>query len=596
MLIGFENDDWSHVLAYKSLGKTPLSKILYVWTTKEGIYYTMLTYYTGILFDVFGFDYPRYDAFNIGLKIIATLSVYPMIVLIFKRRLLAFLATILYAISYDSVGGLTYVNRGIDYIAITIMNLFFICYYFSIIKNSRLWLPLSCITLLASFILSSSRIYPILGVILLIEVVWCLKNGFKNSIKASILRILILFLPVALLIFPAKKIVYVGYGGPVVNLTKIVNGNWDITLLPFAGLGHLFMNGNQPSIITQSNPYTFTGYLSFITGFSFIFVVLTAFLKFFLPLSKRDFLVIIFVNFVLQILIYFISTHFLSIPKILWSRGDENIYWIQKYFVFIGVYFTVIAFFYFLKFYMNNLNNRILWAVIMGPIFALIFIAGYWVILGQAIEGFGRYLQVPALGTSLFLAALLTLFYDKKLSILKPIKILLILILISFALRNSQKNLDLSFRLGSSRNSYVHKYFQETFINLLQKKGIIDHKQVLFYFEVPKESARDNYGQLLDLSNFMKYMPLRLGSRERCIGLIYYKKQLEETIIQVKGGKKTISYPSTCIGRYTDENLVNWSQRLITYKLADFHAFWLDRNGFIDITDKVINSLAIKEY
>src|SRR3989344_6519792 len=114
---GFTPDDWGLLLFYKTLGDNPLSKIGYVWEVK-GAYTTGPIYFIGILNDFFGLNYQAYQITNIVLKTLATLSVFPLILIIFKRRLLAVLTTFFYGTSYMGSRSLEYVVKGTDYLAI----------------------------------------------------------------------------------------------------------------------------------------------------------------------------------------------------------------------------------------------------------------------------------------------------------------------------------------------------------------------------------------------------------------------------------------------------------------------------------------------
>jgi hypothetical protein len=127
--LGFTPDDWRLLFFYQSLGDNPFSKILYVWSVK-GAYTTSQVYYIGILNYFFGLNYQLYQVTNIVIKTIATVSIFPLVLIIFKRRLLAFLTTLLYGASFMGSKSLEYVVKGTDYLAIIPMNIFFIFYYY----------------------------------------------------------------------------------------------------------------------------------------------------------------------------------------------------------------------------------------------------------------------------------------------------------------------------------------------------------------------------------------------------------------------------------------------------------------------------------
>src|SRR3989344_5614068 len=82
---GFTPDDWGLLFFYKTLGNNPLAQILYVWSVK-GVYTTGPIYFIGILNDFFNFLYQYFQITNIVLKTLATLVLFPLTLVVFKRR------------------------------------------------------------------------------------------------------------------------------------------------------------------------------------------------------------------------------------------------------------------------------------------------------------------------------------------------------------------------------------------------------------------------------------------------------------------------------------------------------------------------------
>lgn len=473
--MGFETDDWNYLLYYKSLGNNPFPKMLDVWINTAGVYKTMSIYWVGVLSDILGLDYPKFNLVNIFFKIIASISVYPLVLIIFKRHLLAFLATLLYAISWGATGALTYVSRGPDYVAITFLNVFFICYYYAVLRRSKLWLTLSSITLLLSFLFAPIRIYPIVAVILLIEFLINFKLGVRNSIKSSLRRLIALLVPSGILILTGR--IHSEVGTPSLTFEKLINGNWDIILEPLSGIGYLLLTNNQYLFLGSMDPHSFKDYLMFLVEkVLLLFVPLTIVLSFLL--SKRFwrfFFIILLINLFLDILVYFISVHYLSIPVPKQSGHDLAVYWFQKYSVLLGIYTLVAAFAYLLIWLKENSKNRVLLALFLGPTFAAIFLYGLWVVLGglNIYGGINRYFQVPALGIALFIAGFLTLIYDKlaKSNLGKVVTIPLILLTLSSIFIISRQEIDLAFNQVSSRNSYLHQSFQNTFMDQRERES-----------------------------------------------------------------------------------------------------------------------------
>ena len=124
----FADVDWMFLLSFKQLSAQyydPISHFINAWT-QWGVY-TYQVYYIGLIDQFFGFNYRNFQIVTLIFKIIATLSIYPVIFLITKSKLAAFLTTLIYAVAYSSVGVMyTVVTSGL-FVAIPFMNLFFIC-------------------------------------------------------------------------------------------------------------------------------------------------------------------------------------------------------------------------------------------------------------------------------------------------------------------------------------------------------------------------------------------------------------------------------------------------------------------------------------
>jgi hypothetical protein len=94
--IGFKPDDWILYFAYKSLDLHPLSKLLEVWGAR-GIYTTYQVYYMGLLESLVGFNYHSFQVVNLIFKALGTLAIFPLVLVIFRSRLLAILTTLFFA-------------------------------------------------------------------------------------------------------------------------------------------------------------------------------------------------------------------------------------------------------------------------------------------------------------------------------------------------------------------------------------------------------------------------------------------------------------------------------------------------------------------
>lgn len=193
--IGFTPDDWSFVFWYKSLGDNPLSKLPQAWQ-ERGPYTTFFLYYLGGLVDIWGINYQAIGLTNITIKVLATVSIFPMVLIVFKNRLLAFISVLLYAISYSAVGSLEFAVKGGDYLSIFFMNIFLISYYLLVKKGLKTrWLPISCILLTLTLISSTIRSYPLLILVPLIEIFIWTQERTQIRAKIGLSRLFLLYLP-----------------------------------------------------------------------------------------------------------------------------------------------------------------------------------------------------------------------------------------------------------------------------------------------------------------------------------------------------------------------------------------------------------------
>lgn len=602
MSTGFALDDWGAVLTIKSLMPIAVDKIFYYSWIYLGMHHAMQFFYIATLFTLFGFNYPTYNIVNIILKIIATLSIFPLIILIFKRKSLAVLTTIIYAISYSATGALTYVLQGVYYIGIIFMNIFFIFYYGGVTKNSKIQLFLACLSLILAYWFAPGRIYPIFAFILLIEFFLNFRYGFKKMIKGSVIRLTLFYMPILLLMLTGKKD-YSQLGTPSQTFQDVANGNWRVILNPLSGLGYLLLPGDYWTIFGNPVILGFGDYFDILMKENFLVLIpLTIILS--LIISKNIFkfsFLILAINFIISILIFFVATHHLSIPVNLRVGWDEFSFWKQQYFTLFGVYILTISCVCFWSYWKNK--NKVNWpllAAAIGPVFAFIFLIGMWLILGRVMTfyiGVNRYFPFASLGASLFVAAILVQTFDRASRISAVAKVIAkaaILLCLFFIFQISSKEIDIGFHGANVRNSYLHQHFQENFMTQVQVEKIKDKNSVLFYFDLPDERQEKYFEQAIDLSNFSRWMYLRLEAKEdKCIGVISDEAKLKEAV-KVEGGKSVLFHPNSgCIGRW-DKISSYQTDKEISYEPQNFFAYRVTGDNFADVTDEFLQKLQLK--
>lgn len=251
---GFTGDDWRLLFNYKTFAK-PLSRILEVWSDK-GPYLTTQFYYIGLLDKFFGFNLPLFQIINIFFKIFASITLYFLILRIFKDYFLAYLSAFIFSIIHSSAGALQYVVKGTEYLGIGFMNLFFYYYYIAIVQNSTKLIYISSLFLFIAFLLSPIRLYPLYALVFLVEVYLAIR---MKKILLSISRLIILFFPIIFLLMAITGNTS-GYLNGTINFIKdILQGNWQYLLLPFKALGYTLLGNDQLQFLHLTAEYVGIG-------------------------------------------------------------------------------------------------------------------------------------------------------------------------------------------------------------------------------------------------------------------------------------------------------------------------------------------------
>lgn len=240
--MGMTGDDWDLLFAYKTFDPQPLYRIPYVWLMK-GPYITIYFLYIGILEGILGLNYQLFQIINICFKIFASITLFLLISRIFKNYLLASVSAIMFSIIHSSAGAFWYVVKGTEYLAIGFMNLFLMFYYYAIIRNSLRLTVFTSLVLVTAFMLSPIRIYPLLGLIFLIETYLIFKK--YASLSRSFFRLIILYLPI-IFIADARRGSYSGYLNGIISIINgIKDGNWHYLLLPLNALSYTILGNDQ---------------------------------------------------------------------------------------------------------------------------------------------------------------------------------------------------------------------------------------------------------------------------------------------------------------------------------------------------------------
>ncbi len=594
---GFTGDDWLLLFDYKTTISPSvifLDKIFGVFHTK-GIYTAYQALYIGILESFFKGNYQAYQITNIIFKILATLSLYPLILVIFKRRLLAFLTTVLYAISYSSAGALQFVVKGSDYLAIFFMNIFLLSYYYSFKIKKRSLLLISSILLFLSFILSPIRMYPLLLFIIFVEVfIWIKRKGLLGLV-ISLLRLLLILAPFLMMLLLLYKSTGNYLNGPFVIYNFLSYGNYQLLLSPFAGLGYTFLPNDYWFIFGRLNLDNFKDYLVFLLrGPIIIYSIITILIGFLITARKKTRFTFIFgvilVNIAFEIICYFLITNLRGIA----GPNVKGFYPVSTYAIFLGFFCLSLGFASLFTWFKNR-SNILLLSLFLGPVFSSVFLWGTWLIIGDSLtfkEGIHWYLIIPPIGSSLFLASLMVLGFDRIKRILNPnlkkvlLGFLFLTIFAQYLISNREIHTTFSYLTSIGYGASDQEEIKSKLLSHI--KDPLDKKPTLFYLDASKDLQNQLFFPVTLISGFEKRMHFRNWEIiNGCISLIYDKTILKKSII-IKDGIKGFNANSLCV-----ENSFGVSESEIFYKPDDFYAFRLKNKEVIDIKKSVLEELGL---
>lgn len=599
-------EDWPFLVFYRSLYPNPLASVLDVWTN-TGLHTTAQIYHIGILSDFLGFNYSAYQIVNVVLKAVGTLSFFPLILVLFKNKKLAFIATILFGMSSATAASFLWVVKGSEYLAIATMNIFLITYYYTIQKNSKKLLFLSGLLILIAYLFAPPRMFPLPMLIPLVEIYWLIKTRKFSNLKYSIIRAIMLTLPIILISKPAPVSSIPFTSRPPILFKDIINGNWQNLLDPFAGIGWtLFTNDfwNFFGILEIETFKNLGNYLIFmLRGPVIIFGLFTLFLAPILSKNWKRFFILVFgLNFIFEILLFFIASHHFSIPKELVMPYAPGQFLTTKYPSFIGIYIFIIAFACFLEWRKNKEQDNLYKAIWVGPIFSVVFLWPTWIIMGLLINDYSSvhwYFGIPAMGTTLFMAAILVLFYEKfkHKKIAKSFVTVIIIGIIFIFYQNHGVAIAKQY-LGINPER-VSLDDQSTIQGkLIDKLGSSARNgDLLIYLDIAGDSLNlrrttQYYKEALVVTRFGYWVHFRRSGNgvinNGCIDTIA-DKELLKSIVGLKDGRWVFRYNGYCV----DKPAVFTNKDKIFDDLNNFYAFKLQDGEFIDIKEEILKELKI---
>jgi len=582
--LGMASDDWKLLFSYKTFSTVPLIEILTTWRL-IGPYIHSHIYFIGILESIFGVNFLAFHIASILLKILSILLLYLLILIVSKRRLLAFLGAIIFAIIHSSTGSLQVVIYGTEHLAISLMFIFFIAYYYSfekgkfyhvINKFSLLVVPL---TFLLAFLASPIRIYPLLIFLPLLEIFFLVQVWSKKNLINSAIIIFAIFLPILYLQSMAPRSTSGYFTGGSVLFNQITKGMWQVLILPFSGLGYIFVTDDFLNLLGGSTLILpNTGLYLFLKNIILFYGLLTLLLSLLLSKSPlRFFFSIFFVNLLAEVLLFWSN----SIPGFVKPVG-------------FGIYILIAGFFIFVE-WLTRKKDILLIYLAISVTFSVIFLWSTWLILGGLgfSEPTHRYLVMPSIGASLFIATILTILCDRfrenEMKSFKNLGFIFSAIFLIFFYQTSSKEINRFFNNSLDIGAGAKEQLRMTrsFTDKIKHDNKLPPDPVLVYFETGGQDLRF-YEVTLNLQFFGYWVHLiREPKLNGCVGIT--DKEKLKASMAVKSGQKGFNQDSFCVEH--NGNVYGVGMVPTFYKPENFYAFKLINRDLVDIKQKVLQDL-----
>lgn len=516
---GFRDVDWQVLYFFKLFGNLSLTHLLQE-IRAVGVY-AFESYYVGLLVNFIGINFTALHQVTHIFKIFTAVFVYILVLKLFDRRLLAFITSILYSISYTHAGALFQLSSGGYFLTTIFMILFLISYYYSLFKNILKWAIVASILLAIALALKPERMYPLISLIFIVELFKTIKERFtKEVMVTSLKRTLIILLPVIIFSF-FSHILFKGVNlhlGPYqflfngnITMNSIMKGNMQLLVNPFASLGSIFLYGDYWKSLGQLNFQNLGEYIpSLIFGPVLRLGILTFIL---LPfIYKRSFKltsIILVLVFIFGMLIYILNINWQHINTLVRIHFDPNLIALPAifggYILSLGSLLTIRL--------IKEKDLKLL-PLTAGLSFAFLFVILTWIPsdLQLVFMGPQRYLSIPSIGTGLFIAGLLVIIYDRIKST-KAIKnfagviflLLIPLLMVNYQVANKFFDYELTYAglRGSEQTNMKNKFRQ--LIGEINKE-----ERSLFYFDETMDKENGYFDEGTVMAGFEYWMRVNM--------------------------------------------------------------------------------------
>lgn len=581
MQYGFSPDDVAYITHFTSLTSNPVLKLIQLWHI-HGSYRAPHMYYIGILFNLFGFNYALYDMLALVFKILSIISFYLLIKILFKNNFLSFVTGLIASFHYGSVGSLEMVVRTQDYLLITGINIFLILFCLKNIEKRKIiyWSIIAPLLFLCIFLINPARSYPLLLLIIFLEIVIFFRgdinlSNFKQRIKELIIISVPFFL---LLIFGGTETIF--YNSIIGIIKKASEGNLQLFLTPLTTFGSLFLNGEVLKGLSAHvwNLSSFPAY--FLGGPLIIFGISTLILSRILSRKPlKFFCFVMLTNLVLEIIIFWIIGYVLNFPQ-------ENLYHYDPYTyapaAILGAYIISLTVLAFLEWKLRP--NIYLGLYLLGVSTSLIFIVSTWLLqdLSYISLGVTGYSTIPSIGVSGAIAAIVVLAYKKSIES-RSLKIfapaIFLLLTFYFLFNNGQIQNYLQKFLITGMNAQDQIFMTNKFWSFVKNPEECDK---FFYLDSKDDYPNGSFYSLIIINVFQHWYSLYspYHSRKPCpVAILNNDENKLKESFTVSNGQEGFSYHDTAgLNKF--------------YPLENFYAFKLQDRDIFDIKQEILEIIS----
>ncbi len=597
---GLTNEDYGGFYQIRFSKDQMFSDPIGTWK-KVGIHNATHDFYLGFLDSLYGKNYTMYLYTNIFFKIVATLLLYPLILLLTKNRLFSFLGTFLYGLSYPSTGALYLYVVGNEYLGVALMLLFLIVYYYCVKKPTIITVSLLSLIVTFGYLASPIRIFPIFIIILFVELFILIKDKKCNFI-VSVLRLSAIFLPIITITLNSLGNVggdaYSPAGWPDF-IKKITNGNWYFLLNPLWGLGYTFLPAASLNILVPINISNLSAYISSLIYKPFIIFGAVSLILSFIISNKpfRFFSISMLINLIFDVIIFVLYTHHFGIPEHLVIGYAGPSFNAGLYSGILAAFIISISISCGIEWYLTGKKNTLLLFALLSPFFALLFILGQWFFTRDYYmyqEGIHRYFVISTIGSYLFIASILTLLYQRNKRINRLLALLLILVVIFQIFSISQAEIAQLFygKKSSGRELQIQESMKAQTLSYISKDKMNGNLLIYIKFKTEEVEAPNQWEDIFDWRNLTYWLPIEMSyitnnTTNACIALTWDFLELQK-MATVQNGSKEFLYRNEgnkemrCI-----RNGEGYSLDGKFISLENLYAFAVEGPKVINITDEV---------